>query len=107
MTSTTKTLYELMPQVNYLEDMTTSEYTTYLLPLTLIAFLFFLPWICDENREQSLGAIAESGAPVCMGHLELMVLAHPGHVMQNGMDKSVFKKFKEFLVPLSHEIEER
>ena len=33
--------------------------------------ILLLPWICDENREQSLGAIAESGAPVCMGHLEL------------------------------------
>ena len=71
--------------------------------------ILLLPWICDENREQSLGTIAESGAPVCMGHLEANGFeTHPGHVMQNGMDKSVFKKFKRvFQWSLSHEIEER
>ena len=57
--------------------------------------VLLLPWICDENRERSLNAVAESDAAVCMGHLELNGFeAHPGHVMQNGMDKSVFKKFK-------------
>ena len=57
--------------------------------------ILLLPWICDENREQSLNVVAESDAPVCMGHLELNGFeAHPGHVMLNGMDKSVFKKFK-------------
>mgnify|MGYP001412859407 FL=1 len=57
--------------------------------------ILLLPWICDENREQSLNTVAESSAPVAMGHLELNGFeAHPGHVMLNGMDKSLFKKFK-------------
>ncbi|MAQ90942.1 MAG: hypothetical protein CMM03_13890 [Rhodopirellula sp.] len=57
--------------------------------------ILLLPWICDENREQSLNIVAESSAPVAMGHLELNGFeAHPGHVMLNGMDKSLFKKFK-------------
>ena len=57
--------------------------------------ILLLPWICDENRERSLNAVAESDAPICMGHLELNGFeAHPGHVMLNGMDKAMFKKFK-------------
>ena len=57
--------------------------------------ILLLPWICDENRERSLNAIAESSASVCMGHLELNGFeAHPGHVMEGGMDKSIFKKFE-------------
>ena len=56
--------------------------------------ILLLPWICDENREQSLQAINESNASVCMGHLELNGFeAHPGHVMMNGMDHNIFKKF--------------
>ena len=57
--------------------------------------VLLLPWICDENYEQSLRSVTESDATVCMGHLELNGFeAHPGHVMENGMDKSLFKKFK-------------
>ena len=56
--------------------------------------VLLLPWICDENREQSLQSINESNASVCMGHLELNGFeAHPGHVMMNGMDHNVFRKF--------------
>ena len=57
--------------------------------------ILLLPWICDENYEQSLRSVTESDATICMGHLELNGFeAHPGHVMENGMDKSLFKKFK-------------
>ena len=58
--------------------------------------ILFLPWICDENYDESLRAIAESSASVAMGHLELNGFeAHPGHVMLNGMDVSMFRKFKK------------
>ena len=58
--------------------------------------ILLLPWICDENREQSLKAVVESNAPVAMGHLELNGFeAHPGHVMNHGMDHSMFGKFKK------------
>ena len=57
--------------------------------------ILLLPWICDENYERTLGVITESNATVCMGHLELNGFeAHPGHVMENGMEKSIFSKFK-------------
>ena len=56
--------------------------------------ILFLPWICDENYDRTLRSITESTAPVCMGHLELNGFeAHPGHVMDHGIDMSIFKKF--------------
>tara|TARA_B100002019_G_scaffold273263_1_gene269201 strand:+ start:1731 stop:2765 length:1035 start_codon:yes stop_codon:yes gene_type:complete len=58
--------------------------------------ILFLPWICDDNREMSISAVSESSATVCMGHLELNGFeAHPGHMMFNGMDPSIFNKFKK------------
>ena len=58
--------------------------------------ILFLPWICDENYDRTLRSVTESTAPVCMGHLELNGFeAHPGHVMENGMEVTMFKKFKK------------
>ena len=58
--------------------------------------ILLLPWICDDNRDRAFDEISNSSADVCMGHLELNGFeAHPGHVMQSGMDSSVFSKFKK------------
>ena len=58
--------------------------------------ILFLPWICDENYDRTLRSVTESNAPVCMGHLELNGFeAHPGHVMDAGMEVSPFSKFKK------------
>ena len=56
--------------------------------------ILLLPWICDENYDRTLRSITESTAPVCMGHLELNGFeAHPGHVMDKGIDMHIFSKF--------------
>ena len=58
--------------------------------------ILFLPWICDENYDRTLRSITESTAPVCMGHLELNGFeAHPGHVMDKGIDMNIFSKFNK------------
>lgn len=58
--------------------------------------ILLLPWICDENRAEVLEEVGSTEAKVCMGHLELNGFeAHPGHVMNKGMDVSVFNKFKK------------
>ena len=58
--------------------------------------ILFLPWICDENRDDTFRSITKSTAPVCMGHLELNGFeAHPGHVMDKGTDMTIFKNFKK------------
>ena len=56
--------------------------------------ILLLPWICDDNSDRTLRSVTESTAPVCMGHLELNGFeAHPGHVMDKGIDMNIFKKF--------------
>ena len=57
--------------------------------------ILLLPWICDDNKSEVFEAVQRSKAPVCMGHLELNGFeAHPGHVMESGMDGTFFNKFK-------------
>ena len=56
---------------------------------------FFLqPWICDENKEQSLKAIEETTAQILFGHLEVKGFEmHAGQYSQTGIDASMFNKF--------------
>ena len=52
------------------------------------------PWICDENREQSLKAIQDTEAQILFGHLEVKGFEmHMGSWNQEGVDASLFKKF--------------
>lgn len=56
---------------------------------------FFLqPWICDENKEESLKAMEETNAQVLFGHLEVKGFEmHAGQYSQSGVAASMFKKF--------------
>ena len=52
------------------------------------------PWICDENREQSLKAIQDTEAQILFGHLEVKGFEmHIGSWSPEGVDASLFKKF--------------
>ena len=56
--------------------------------------ILFLPWINEENRQDTLEAIKRSDSKVVMGHLELNgFVATRGHMMEHGMDTKVFDKF--------------
>lgn len=56
--------------------------------------ILMLPWICAENKEQSLKAIKETTAPIVMGHLELDGFEmYRGHVNEHGDDPKLFDKF--------------
>ena len=58
--------------------------------------ILLVPWINKENEEISVALIKKSLAPVCMGHLELNGFrATPGHMMEHGMEWSIFKKFNK------------
>ena len=53
-----------------------------------------LPWICDDNYQETLAAIEKSDAKMAFSHLELNGFeAIPGHVMDHGDDPSIFEKF--------------
>ena len=56
--------------------------------------ILLLPWITTENYEHTLDVIKSSKSKVAMGHLELNGFrATRGHMMETGMDVSVFDKF--------------
>ena len=58
--------------------------------------ILLVPWINKENEDKSFGLINKSRASICMGHLELNGFrATPGHMMEHGMEWSIFKKFNK------------
>jgi hypothetical protein len=58
--------------------------------------ILLVPWINKENEDSSFRLINKSRASVCMGHLELNGFrATPGHMMEHGMEWSIFKKFEK------------
>ena len=57
--------------------------------------VLFIPWINAENTESSIESIKVSTSSCAMGHLELNGFrAHRGHVMEEGMESSLFEKFE-------------
>lgn len=56
--------------------------------------ILFIPWINQENEQQTLDLISNTNAKIAMGHLELNgFVAHRGHVMEDGRDYQTFSKF--------------
>ena len=57
-----------------------------------------IPWICDETGSRTYELLEKSVSPICMGHLEFNGFeAHPGHVMDHGIDTKAFEKFDKVL----------
>ena len=58
--------------------------------------ILLLPWINTENYDESLSLIKKTTSRVVMGHLEVNGFrATRGHMMETGMDVSVFDKFEK------------
>lgn len=56
--------------------------------------ILMLPWICDDNREESLELIGKTNAKICFGHLELQGFEmYRGSLMSHGDDPKTFSKF--------------
>lgn len=56
--------------------------------------LLCLPWICDENRDDSMQMIADSKAELVLAHLELNGFQmYRGVPQLEGLDPSLFDKF--------------
>ena len=55
----------------------------------------FIPWICDDNREDVLRYMKNSKSSYCMGHFELAGFEmHRGNVCEDGMNASVLKGYE-------------
>ena len=60
--------------------------------------MLFLPWICDDNYEESIYAIDNSTSEICMGHLEIKGFEmQKGIVNEQGLEKSQFKRFEKVI----------
>ena len=58
--------------------------------------ILLLPWICDDNYEESIYAIDNSNAEICMGHLEIKGFEmHNGHINEVGLEPTQFKRFEK------------
>ena len=60
--------------------------------------ILFIPWICDDNYDDSIYAIDNSTSPIVMGHLEVKGFEmHAGHFNDHGLEKSQFTKFEKVM----------
>ena len=56
--------------------------------------ILFIPWVNEQNEEETNKAIKKSKCRIAMGHLELNgFTATPGHVMEHGHDPKAYDKF--------------
>jgi DNA repair exonuclease SbcCD nuclease subunit len=56
--------------------------------------ILFIPWICDDNREETLELIKNTDAQIALGHLELAGFEmYRGSPVSHGDDRSLFNKF--------------
>jgi DNA repair exonuclease SbcCD nuclease subunit len=57
--------------------------------------VLYLPWICEDNHDQTMQMIHESSSKVCMGHLELIGFEmYAGHLnVDKGHRGELFDKF--------------
>jgi DNA repair exonuclease SbcCD nuclease subunit len=56
--------------------------------------VLYVPWICDDNREDTLTKIERTSAQICLGHLELEGFdMYRGMVCVEGLSPSLFNKF--------------
>jgi predicted phosphodiesterase len=58
--------------------------------------ILFVPWITPEGEQETLQAVQNTLAKVCMGHLELSgFYVNKGTFQQHGRDKLLFNKFEK------------
>lgn len=95
------TFYKDTNEVNALKELVKNAYSsfkTYTKHAECVNFdgvpILFIPWICDDNREQILNEIQTASAQIAMGHLEIQGFEmFRGSVVSHGQDRSIFSRF--------------
>jgi len=60
--------------------------------------ILFVPWICDDNRDESLLAIQSAKADLCFGHLEIKGFElQNGIINDHGFNRDDFKRFDKVI----------
>jgi len=96
------TYYKNTNEVNAMQNLNLSKNCKVYLTATETEFdgcnILFLPWICDDNYDDSIHAIDHSTSTIAMGHLEVKGFEmHAGHINEHGLDKDQFIKFEKVL----------
>lgn len=56
---------------------------------------FMIPWICDDNIDETKKKIEKTKTNIAFGHLEITGFQlYPGCIQQSGIDKGFFNKFE-------------
>ena len=56
--------------------------------------ILFVPWICEDNYQQSINAIKTAKAELCFGHLEIKgIEMQNGVINEHGLEKKDFARF--------------
>lgn len=92
--------YKNTNKINALAELVDRKYenvTAYTSPITLKfdeTPILLLPWICEENHQESMDAIKNTRAQVVMGHLELNGFEmFKGSISDHGLDHHIFDRF--------------
>ena len=58
-----------------------------------------VPWVCDENRADSVAGMASSESSICIGHFELsgFQMDKGNYFKGDGIDKDIFLKYRTVL----------
>lgn len=96
------TYYKNTNEVNALQNLNIPKNTKVYTKSETVTFdgldILFLPWICDDIMEETLLSIDSSTAQIVMGHLEIKGFEmHKGHINEQGLDKSLFKRFEKVI----------
>lgn len=92
--------YKNTNKINALDELVVGKYknvSVYTSPQTVNfdgTDILLLPWICEENHEESIDAIRTTKATVLMGHLELNGFEmFKGSISDHGLDHRIFDSF--------------
>ena len=60
--------------------------------------ILFIPWICEDNYEDTIYKIDNSTSQIAMGHLEIKGFEmHRGVVNEHGLEREQFKRFEKVM----------
>ena len=96
------TYYKNTNEVNALQNLQLNKNCKVYLTATETEFdgcnILFLPWICDDNYDDSIHAIDHSTSTIAMGHLEVKGFEmHSGVINDHGLESKQFTKFEKVL----------
>ena len=103
--------YKNTNKINALTELVQDKYTNFEVlidPIEMELYnqkILMLPWICQENQENSMRMINETNASICLGHLEIEGFEmYKGLVNEHGKSRQLFDKFHMVLSGHYHHV---